>query len=705
MHVDWVVVDLEQATSIVFSMATRFRYHFDEGSFATHVALDHLNQKRAPNGDIYFPAACNHLFVYQQATEKVIQLDQINDAANPHPVTDADAKQYAHEFNTDGSKLYTGTQSNRLPAIIEIDTASHATKVLGHVGRNRNTFSYAYYMQPDTITAQKWIYVAVGKNPWELCALNAETGETRLLQSRPATQVIRLVVMPEGVRADLGPGIQDSWWCVDGEIAHKYVSRYDPTRLPFKPRNVTPYSNPLVNPPQLDVTAGMGLVKWRPAGSTGPYTSVAFPIPHGEPVDIESLIALPEGNVLGNVKNYQGFFRYDARTRSTAWFGPWEQGGLSRGPRLLVGDTVWMAGYPNGMLWAYNPEQPWNPAVNPVQHQNFSASQMKYADFMDYSRITGRLYCAGHREREGFGGAIGWYDIGTGAFGGTSENLGSINPAGFVVLDGISRLVFSGRPSADPAVPDPPPDAQLVICDFNLMEIERQTVMPGMVDAGVLFKTAIPQVIIGLSATSKILYRYDVGARSLLARVSLGENVAVGPSWQDHVSGAIHAILGSALSAIDPESLDRTVLCSLPMLTGASRFVFNGKEVMVANGPDLYTLEPGLQHLRAEISGIFSGPVLRVSVQSSAPIVKQSVGVFMLELIGIGHGGKRLLVRASLDSIATVPVSGRFVRSATATEHRFTYATALKIPAGSITAVLMRLTDPNRQRTELNANV
>jgi hypothetical protein len=74
---------------------------------------------------------------------------------------------------------------------------------------------------------------------------------------------------------------------------------------------------------------------------------------------------------------------------------------------------------------------------------------MKYADFMDYSQSLKRLYCAGHRERDGFGGAIGWYDIATDTFGGTAVGLNLMNAAGVVVLDNISRLVFSGKPSHD----------------------------------------------------------------------------------------------------------------------------------------------------------------------------------------------------------------------------------------------------------------
>jgi hypothetical protein len=113
------------------------------------------------------------------------------------------------------------------------------------------------------------------------------------------------------------------------------------------------------------------------------------------------------------------------------------------------------------------------------------------------------VYCSGYREREGFGGGIGWYDITHGTFGGTHERLNLLNASGLAVIDSMSRVVFSGKPSADPAMPKPPPTAQLVLFDMNLNEIERQTVIPGMTDTGKLFRTKSPNILIGLSASAR----------------------------------------------------------------------------------------------------------------------------------------------------------------------------------------------------------
>ena len=316
-HVDFILVNLTTGTSVVIPIDTRFVLHHDEGSFVGHVALSRTNQKTDPHGHVWIPAANNHLFKVPRGAQTVIQLPQIQDhppghpeLPNNHPVkkTPNDNTQYTHEFNHDGSKLYTGTQSNWFPAIFEIDTNTDATRVVGHVGSNRIGFWYAYDMAIDG----DWVYVCVGKQPWELCCISISTGEMRLLKTVPATGNMAFAIKPDigiyvTMDTDLGQpdNLRTRFWCVDGAITYPYLPKEKPADIAkkFAPRDCTPYSNPLSNPPQIDDSPGMGLVRWRPNGATGPWTSVNFPVPHGVAIDIESLTVLSNGDVLGNVVN------------------------------------------------------------------------------------------------------------------------------------------------------------------------------------------------------------------------------------------------------------------------------------------------------------------------------------------------------------------------------------------------------------------
>jgi hypothetical protein len=114
---------------------------------------------------------------------------------------------------------------------------------------------------------------------------------------------------------------------------------------------------------------------------------------------------------------------------------------------------------------------------------------------------------------------------------------------------------------------------------------------------------------------------------------------------------------------------------------------------------------PDLQDLAAIVLVGFPNSRLRASVRSSAPIAKPPTGAFLLELIGAGPAGKRLLARATLDSIGTAPGAGKFVRIGPGPDHRFTYSIIDNIGPLKLTEVAARLTDPNNLRTELSVSV
>ena len=56
------------------------------------------------------------------------------------------------------------------------------SRVVGHVGRDRKTYSYAYRIA----IAPPWIYAAVGEMPWELAALSMKTGKSKPVSEESA---------------------------------------------------------------------------------------------------------------------------------------------------------------------------------------------------------------------------------------------------------------------------------------------------------------------------------------------------------------------------------------------------------------------------------------------------------------------------------------------------------------------------------------
>ncbi len=635
---EFVVVDLETG-----------KYRTFEGPPAVY--SKHLykikNQLRASNGRIFFPMIDNRMAYYDPADETVKQLGQFKDPAG------VDTSIYRVTFGPDG-KLYGGTQSKGPPTIFQLDPDTLQYRVLGQVGKERFGQSFAYYIAVDP----PWVYVAVGQKPWELVALHSETGEQRVLAKRDDAAFMKMAAQPEGLTAILFTGLhrqderRDTMWIADGKVAP-----YDPSRrarLPFRSRSITPKRKPVENAPEVDVSAaspdarGIGSVSWRPAGSSGPWRTVEYRVKHTSPIELESLVALPDGTLYGNAKQYHGSFRHDPRRRATTIYrGPQ----LSRGPRALSQGILYLAGYPNGVLYAYDPTKRWTArgradqdvgrATNPLHLGSFVQSGAKYATALVPAR-DGRLYFAGRRERDGFGGAVGLYDPSTRRFGGHSNRLSFLDPQGLVVLDGIDRIVYSGRLRDDPSQPDARPrEAQLVVYDRELREQDRLTVKPGLETTGGLLPTDQDGVLLGIISTERkghgrgrrrarpvrmeapdddgaddgaddeeegavtyevltgprrgrrrrtgggeAIYRYDVQRRTLLQWKDLdGQVTGVARRPAD---GSVWVIVDDVLHRVDPNTLAMTPIGAFVDLPdGSAHLAWSGDQLYMTSGAEL----------------------------------------------------------------------------------------------------------------------
>ena len=455
---EYVVVDLAAGTA---SVTNAPRHGYAVAKYQVR------NQLRAANGRVFFPLVGGGLAYYDPTDETM------KDAPPPLPDDGPDKAIYFAKFGPDGM-LYAGTQSTALPAIVQIDPDTLDSRVLGHVGRDRKTYSYAYEMAIDP----PWIYAAVGEMPWELAALNMKTGESRILATRADRGWMKVETRPEGVRAQLITGVHtpkqvsDYVWCVDG----KAIPADPDGRLPFKARNLPPRVKSLPGAPELDVTQinpdanGVGRVRWRAPGSKD-WKVVEFKVTNTKAITVEALTALPDGSVFGGTMQYHGFF--DTRGSSSTFLG----GPSPSQSKLAVLDgMLYATGYPNGVLYAYDPTRPWTgttpekataPDSNPRRLGTFTQAGAKYASFLVASQ--NRLYFAGRRERDGAGAAVGYYEPATQTFGGHHENLVDVVPAGLAVVPELSRVVLSERLRKDVQEGQ----AALVVYDSGLAEIER----------------------------------------------------------------------------------------------------------------------------------------------------------------------------------------------------------------------------------------
>jgi hypothetical protein len=427
----------------------------------------------------------------------------------------------------------------------------------------------------------------------------------------------------EGITATLISGLRtpqqqsEIVWCVDGKT-YPYEAHVEPAKLPFKPRDVTPVVNPLKDPPEINTSGvtpdgdGNGTIYWRPAGATGGWHETTYQAKYTSPVALESLIALPDGTLLGNAQQYHGFFRFDPKTGATTYFGPH---GPSQGARAVMDGKVYIAGYPSGVLYMYDPGKPWtstslidgdatqDAAVNPRKLGTFQQASTHYASFLAPSD-RGWLYYVGRRERDGVGSGIGYFDTTTHTFGGHFDGLDTMDPDGLAVLDGVNRVVFSGRLRDE--VPQQGGAAQLVIFDGDLHEVARLAPKPGLDRTGEIYSTAQPGVIVGLireeldpkrrkrhANAINAMYRYDVMNKKLLGWQDLGH---VGATARRPSDGSLWAVIDHVLTQIDPETLEMTPAGTVNEIPSTATLAWQGSSLYATVGPELRRIDLSATH-------------------------------------------------------------------------------------------------------------
>lgn len=539
---EWVVVNLDAGTAELHAGPNKIYANSNYQILSPNTLVSSNtsgdignNQVRAPNGRIFFPAFGTNVAYFDPTDRAVHHLDPVVD-----PLGGEHAYVYSAEWNQDGTLVYFGTQGTNgdFPLVFSLDPITLATTVLGVVGVTASANpKYAYYLAVDG-GAAPWVYVAVGQDPWELIAINTSTlAQTTLAILTGTGQNISFTPRPKGWTVRLQEnGVQTDYWLGDGAM-----STYVPDNPPFVARDVTAYTNPLgASAPQIDWSRGIGQVLWRPVVGEGEWTLVEYDVSYKAAIDLESLAPLPNGDVLGNARQYNGFFRRTAT--ETTWYGTWSLG-LSQPAPCRVGRDVYLAGYPNGALYRFDPDLDWDSSTNPVALGNFTASGMKYPNRLVLAD-NGRLYCSGRHERDSLGSGIGYYDPDTATLAGTSADLGSYNPRGLAVIG--SRVVFSGQ------IIDASGDARLVVYDENLTELDRHLVQAGMTDTGILFDSGAPNVVLGVTPTK--IYRLNIATGLLLAIVDLpGTRGAVAQRTDDR---SVWIVIGTTLYRADPTTLE-----------------------------------------------------------------------------------------------------------------------------------------------------
>jgi hypothetical protein len=473
--------------------------------------------------------------------------------------------------------------------------------------------AWGYYLGVD----DQFLYVASGKIPWFLVAVNIKTGEEKLLTQTKAGGELSISPVNGGARASVQnePGAESKqFWLYRGEMIPK-TDNTPPWTAFQSPWDRRP-AQPEVYRGQVDPVDGKAYLWWRSAEDASkapkPTPADATPetlgwkrleLPEVEtyPLAVHRLAALPDGRLFGTAQAYSGRFLFDPKTGEGTPLG---NGGPSIYALATFGDKLYWSGYPSGPVDVFDPARPWtllkggppgqDPPLDTSAESNprrvvgalFTHTRVKKV----FSACVGadeRLYFGGAGIRDYAGGGLGWFDPASGESGGmwrpfSGYRIYWVTPA----LDG-RYIIISTKTATDELNNDTRPEsAKLFVWDTAEKKLVRDLVpVPKATKAGPVVEVA-PGLLLGTTEDPEVengglLYGVDLRTGEVLFTKKLP--AALPFAWTEGVEqwdyvkgpdGKPYTYLGNALVRLDPTDARVEVLGKLARL-GCMCFVGN----------------------------------------------------------------------------------------------------------------------------------
>ena len=532
----------------------------------------HLSPKVvAPNGKLYVSIlgskSRQEICVYDPATNemKLNAIDMPDDIlGETHPM----------RLTTDGKLVCAGGHPTKAAAAVLIDPETGKATSYSPAGPSHAPNAcWGYSVAGD----ERYIYIASGKVPWYLVAVDRQTGKSEALLT--TEKVDGALSVSQGrfgctARASnvLGEekGRRIEYWLYQG----KAIPKKDPKETPPWPEPKD--AAPLVKlPPQPEVSLAAATPDingdaaiWYRMPEDKPATAAKKPAveagidvtaPGGEgedreeamdkelegagwksftftvplyPEGIYRLVELPDGRLFGTAGSYEGNFVFDPKTGKHEHLGKCH---LSHYATTIAGGKVYMSGYPTSPLYVYDPAKPWtagmrtgptsrladnSPKANPrmVVRLEKSGCHKMYAAA---TAANGKVYFGGRWYRNGDAGGLGWYNPADGTSGGFWDIFSNYQVNFMTAADEGKTIVISAHRIDDPLLGKPKPEqGALFFLNPETDEIvgKLEPVMkakgPGPI------APAGPGRLIGWTENpadekSSILYGVDVAARTV----------------------------------------------------------------------------------------------------------------------------------------------------------------------------------------------
>jgi len=496
------IVMIDLGTGKVRQMETQRGYNF-------HLAPSAV----APNGKLFISILGAHgrqeVCIYDPAKDEF----RLNAVEMPDDIL---GETHPMRPGPDGKLYCAGGNPGKAVTAVQIDPQTEKAVSYGSVGPSHAPGDcWAYSLAAD----ERYLYIASGKVPWYLVALDRQTGKWETLattekvggnisvgrgakQQCPEAKVTRQLGDTSGKRLE--------YWLVDGKAIPKKDANEAPpktlapapTAFPFPPR---PEISTIAATPDVDgnatlwVRSASGEAKAKDAGEkpgAAPVKTAGAGTEDAEdeaapevaddaamaaqgwkpfrykvalyPMGIYRLTELPDGRLIGAAGSYEGNFIYDPKTGKSEHMGKIH---LSQYATIVHEGKVWMSGYPSAPVYVYDPARAWTAgkriAGNKLMEDQAEGSNPRRLVYLKESgahkmyaaaAANGKIWFGGRWYRNGAAGAIGWYNPQDGTSGGFWEPFSNYQVNFMTAANDGKLLVVSAHRIEDPLLNKPKPE-------------------------------------------------------------------------------------------------------------------------------------------------------------------------------------------------------------------------------------------------------
>ena len=511
--------------------------------------------------------------------------------------------------------------------VYAFDPASGEVQNYGPVGPSHDPHgAFGYFIG----VCDQYIYVADGKIPWYLVAVNIATGEDKVLMEVPTGDYDRMRIFPMagGARAKIKRSADaepEEYWLYHGKAIPKTSDQPPWTKIPMPSDTIAP--EPQLYSGQIDPGPdGMAAVWFRTAEAAAAapdpapkdataedlgWRRVKYGPVNKSPVRVHRLMALGDGRIFGTAWGYVGRFLFDPTTGKATTLG---RGGPSIYCLTEFERKIYWSGYANAPVDVLDPQKPWTlakggpPGQGPPPIQSAASNPRRIVKLFDKTRVKkmhaaavgadGRIYFGGSGHRDYSGGGLGWIDPKNDQAGGVWKPFSGYEIHLLEPVNNGRLLAIGTRPGADELNDNRVAESgKLFFYDVGEGRIVSEVVpVVGQAKSGPVLEVA-PGRLMGLTddpadPNGSILYGIDVAAAKVVFRKKLPGRL--GFLWSQSMSqydfvkgpdGFVWTYLDNVIVRIDP--------------TGAAVHVVGrldkpGKMTFV--GRDLYLA--GLERLR-----------------------------------------------------------------------------------------------------------